>query len=184
MVPSWDHLCRTAMAQGGYFTTAQAEEAGYSTVLLQYHLGQGHIERMRRGIYRLVHYPLGDHDDLIVAWLWSKREGVLSHSTALALHELSDVLPSKKHLTLPVSWHRRRVLIPPGMALHYWLPPEEDRTWYDCLPVTTPLRTLLDCQAAHLLPDLLEQARQEGVARGLFSQNQIEAASVESAVTS
>ncbi len=44
---------------------------------------------MRRGVYRLVHFPVGDHEDLTAVWLWSEREGVFSHETALALHDLS-----------------------------------------------------------------------------------------------
>ena len=32
--------------------------------------------------------------------------GVFSHDTALALHELSDALPARAHLTLPASWRR------------------------------------------------------------------------------
>lgn len=57
--------------------------------------------RVRRGVYRLVHFPAGDHEDLTAVWLWSQHEGVFSHETALALHDLSDVLPSRAHLTLP-----------------------------------------------------------------------------------
>jgi hypothetical protein len=44
---------------------------------------------VRRGIYRLVHFPAGQHEELVVAWLWSERVGIVSHQTALALHELS-----------------------------------------------------------------------------------------------
>ncbi len=89
--PDWDGLFETAGAQEGYFTTRQAAEAGYSSQLLLKHLRAGRVVRMRRGIYRLVHFPAGEHEELVIAWLWSKLAGVVSHQTALALHGLSDV---------------------------------------------------------------------------------------------
>jgi len=49
---------------------------------------------VRRGVYRLEHFPAGEHEDLVALWLWTDRAGVFSHETALALHGLSDTLPS------------------------------------------------------------------------------------------
>jgi predicted transcriptional regulator of viral defense system len=88
--PSWDDLFDLAAGQDGLFSTAQAAEAGYSPQLLQKHLRAGRVRRVRRGVYRLVHFPPGEHDDLAAVWLWSNRAGVFSHETALSLHELSS----------------------------------------------------------------------------------------------
>ena len=55
-------------------------------------------------MYRLVEFPTGEHEDLVIAWLWSDRAGVFSHDTALALHNLSDALPAHLHMTLPATW--------------------------------------------------------------------------------
>lgn len=99
--PDWDHLFETAAAQDGLFTTQQAAEAGYSPQLLSHHLGAGRMVRVKRGVYRLVHFPAGDHEDLTMVWLWSEQQGIFSHQTALALHDLSGVLPAQMHLTLP-----------------------------------------------------------------------------------
>jgi predicted transcriptional regulator of viral defense system len=52
-------------------------------------------------------------------WLWSERVGVFSHETALGLHELSDVLPARIHLTLPAKWRRRRLRVPKGVVVHH-----------------------------------------------------------------
>src|SRR5262245_4639642 len=106
--PSWDRLFETAGAQEGYFTTQQAAEAGYSSQLLLKHIHAGRVARIRRGIYRLVHFPSGEHEDLVTAWLWSERAGIVSHQSALALHGISDVLPAQLHLTLPRAWRSRR----------------------------------------------------------------------------
>src|SRR5687768_2373690 len=91
--PDWNRLYETAVGQEGLFTSLQAADAGYSAQLLVHHVRSGRVLRVRRGIYRIVHFPAGEHEELVAAWLWSERAGVFSHQTALALHELSDVLP-------------------------------------------------------------------------------------------
>ena len=172
--PVWARLYETAAGQEGYFTTEQAAEAGYSPPLLAKYLQSGKIVRTRRGIYRLVHYPPGEQEDLVVAWLWSERASVFSHETALALHDLSDVLPARIHLTLPAAWQRRRLRVPEGLVLHHADVDASDRTWIGAVPVTSPRRTLLDCVRAHVSPDLLGQAWQQAVARGLVARNDVD----------
>jgi predicted transcriptional regulator of viral defense system len=165
--PSWDALFEVASGQEGLFTTVQAADAGYSPQLLQKHLHAGRMQRVRRGVYRLVHFPPGDHEDLAAVWLWSDRAGVFSHETALSLHGLSDVLPSRVHLTIPASWHARRFRVPRGVVLHHADVPKDDRAWVGPVPVTAPRRTLADCIAAGVAPDLVEQAIDQAAARGI-----------------
>ena len=55
-------------------------------------------------------------------YLWSRNrrevpEGIYSHETALSLHELSDVMPSKLHMTVPKDF-RRNSMIPEVLILH------------------------------------------------------------------
>ena len=173
--PDWDHLFEIAAAQEGLFTTQQAAEAGYSPQLLAHHLDAGRMIRVRRGIYRLVHFPMGDHEDLTVVWLWSDQEGVFSHQTALALHDLSDVLPSQVHLTLPEAWRKRRLQVPDGVILHYGDVSESERRWFGPVPATAPLRTLEDCTAEHLPPDLLRGAARDALDRGLVGRDELRA---------
>ena len=175
--PRWSHLYETAAAQEGHFTTAQAAEAGYYPQLLTKYLGNGKIVRVRRGVYRLVHFPPGDHEDLVVIWLWSQRTGVFSHETALALHQLSDALPAKAHLTLPAAWKSSRTRVPPGVVIHFFDIPDTDRTWAGAVQVTTPARTVIDCATAGVSPTLVRQAVDEGTRRGLFTEAMIEPAS-------
>ncbi len=167
-VPSWDALFEVASGQDGLFTTAQAAEAGYSPQLLQKHLHAGRIARVRRGVYRLVHFPPGEHEDLAAVWLWSDRAGVFSHETALSLHQLSDALPSKVHLTLPTAWRDRRLRVPDGVVLHYADVAKGERAWMGPVPVTAPQRTLADCIAADVAPDLVAQAIAQAGARGVI----------------
>jgi predicted transcriptional regulator of viral defense system len=169
IVPSWDALYELAAPQDGCFSAAQARDAGYSLPLLQYYLGRGRLLRVGRGIFRLVHFPAGEHEDLVVLWLWSGRDGVFSHETALALHELSDVMPATRHMSVPARWKRRRVKVPEGLELHFADVAAEQTRWVGAVPVTAPLRTIEDCVAAHVSPEWIEQAARQGVERGLFS---------------
>lgn len=167
--PDWDALFAVAQAQSGYFTTRQAAQAGYSPPLLHKYLGSGKVSRVRRGIYRLVHCPASEDEELVVLWLWAEQEGVFSHETALALHDLSDALPSKVHMTVPVSWRHRRLRVPTGLVLHYAEVSDADRASFLAVPITTPQRTLEDCTEASVSPDLVRQAVHQARRRGLIS---------------
>ncbi len=171
--PDWDALYSVAAAQEGHFTTDQAADAGFSSPLLHRHLRNGQVRRIRRGVYRLVRFPGGDHEDLVVVWLWSDRKGVFSHDTALSLHELSEALPARSHMTLPVSWSRRRLRVPKGLVLHHADLPEADQRWYGSVPVTAPARTVIDCARAYLPPDIVRQAIDDGLRRGLFDEAEV-----------
>lgn len=171
--PSWDRLYEVASAQDGHFTTQQAAEAGYSSQLLLKHIHAGRVARTRRGVYRFVHFPAGDHEDLAVVWLWSARAGVFSHQTALARHGLSDVLPGQIHLTLPAEWRHRRFRVPPGVVLHHADVPPQDRLWFGPVPVTSPRRTLRDVATDAISPDLLRQAARQAIRRGLVAHREI-----------
>jgi predicted transcriptional regulator of viral defense system len=170
--PNWNALFDVGAAQAGYFTTRQAAEAGYSTQLLLKHQRAGRIVRAQRGIYRLVHFPPEEHEDLVRAWLWSDGKGVVSHESALALHGLSDALPGRIHLTLPASWRGRRLRVPPGILLDHADVPAADRAWVGPIPVTSPRRSLVDC-ARDAPPDLLQQAARQALRRGLVERTEI-----------
>jgi predicted transcriptional regulator of viral defense system len=168
--PDWGALYSIAQSQSGYFTTGQAVIAGYSPQLLHKYLGNGRIVRVRRGIYRLVHFPASEHEDLVVAWLWAEKAGAFSHETALALHDLSDALPAKIHMTIPASWRRRRLRVPASLVLHYADLGDFDRTGFSAISVTSVRRTLRDCLEANVSPELVRQAVLQARRRGLISE--------------
>ena len=171
--PAWQALYDIAASQEGQFTIRQAAAAGYSRPLLDHHQKAGRIARLRRGVYRLVHFPPGEHEDLVTTWLWSDSKGVISHQTALCLSGLSDLLPSEIHLTLPLNWRHRRFRVPDGVVLHHADVPLAERTWLGAVPMTSVRRTLNDCALAGLSPDLLRQAAQQAVGRGLTTQSEL-----------
>lgn len=156
------------MGQDGLFTTKQAADAGYSPQLLLKYLKNGRIIRVRRGVYRIVHYPAGEHEDLAALWLWSEKAGVFSHETALMLHQLSDVMPRKVTMTLPMSWMKRRLRVPKGVVLHYGDLAKEERVDVGAIPVTTVRRTLLDCVDAHVSFEFIDAGLRQALARKLL----------------
>ncbi len=170
--PDRDRLYEVAAPQAGYFTVAEAVGAGYSSPLVEYHVRTGRLARVGRGIFRLVHFPPTDNEDLVVSWLWSQRTGVCSHLTALALHQLFDVLPAKAHMTVPASWGKRRLRIPDGLLIHYADVARSDIEWNGPVPLTKPLRTVVDVVLADY-PEFGQQAAAQGVKRGLFSRQDL-----------
>jgi len=166
--PSWDALYATAELQAGYFTTAQGAEAGYSPQLLYKHLEAGRIRRVRRGIYRLVHFPTTDEEHLVDCWLWAEQAGVFSHETALFYHDLSDVLPKHAYLTVPEAWRGRRLRVPEGLVLRHGHVPEADRTWLGPVPITKAARAIRDVIDTQLSPEHIERAIAAARYRGLI----------------
>lgn len=170
-------LYRVAEPQSGFFTTAQAEEAGYSRRLLTHHVERHRFERRARGVYRLVQFPqLSDAEDLVVHWLWSEQQGVYSHTTALQLHELSDAMPERATMTLPPSWSKRRLRVPPDLRLRFDTIVPEASVMVRGVPATAPARTVNDCAHIFVEPHLVGQAVREGLERGLFGKSEVAAA--------
>ena len=165
--PDWDGLWVVAAEQAGLFTTGQAAEQGFSSPLLVHHLRSGAIERARRGVYRITRLPRQEHEDLISIWLALQQEAVFSHESALALHELSDALPDRPTITLPVTWQSRRVRYPKHAVVHFAELAGSSRSWVGNVPVTSVARTIEDCVASGVSPDLVEQAIREARRRGL-----------------
>ncbi|MDB5357177.1 MAG: hypothetical protein JWN24_3630 [Phycisphaerales bacterium] len=168
-----------AASQAGYFTAKQAAQAGYSYSHLAYHLRSGNFQRIGHGLYRLPEVPLAQTDDLVRLALWSRDQNdaiqaVASHETALGLHALSDVIPSRIHLTVPPTFRKKA---PRGCVLHKArLAPDnvEDR---DGFLVTTPLQTLLDVAAGSTVSkEQLDRAVADALSRGLVRRSRLQAA--------
>jgi len=152
-----DHqLRRLAAAQSGYFSAAQALDIGYSYQSQTYHTQNGNWERVARGIFRLPEWPVGDHDDLVRWTLWSRGAAVVSHDTAISVHDLSDLNPSRVHLTVPPGFRAKAN----GVVLHHDDLPEGDVWDREGYRITTPFRTALDAAASELsLEQLTEVVR-------------------------
>lgn len=164
-------LASIALDQGGYFTAKQALSVGYSYQNQRYHALNGDWIRAARGIYRLQGFPTQLQEELIILTLLSSNragtpQAVVSHETALTVHEISDANPAKIDLTVPVGFRKR---MPASVILHHaGLSPRdwEDRGGYR---VTTVLRTILDIASDPvswpLLNDAVRDALREGMIR-------------------
>ena len=169
-----DNLYDYASQQQGLFTTKQAEAAGYRRSHHSYHVKRGNWIREMRGIYRLAHYPQDDEDAQLVRWyLWTRDrndqpQGVYSHDTAIRIYEISDLMPTKLHMTVPAKFRRFNAL-PPAIVLWKGTVAATDITFMRGFAVTTPKRTLLDViNARHLEDYIIAQAFSEALAKGLL----------------
>lgn len=179
-----DLLFQIAERQQGYFTSRQAEECGYPSSNVHRYLISKEWIRERHGIYRLARYPMTDRPELVLWSLWSRDKkgqvrGVWSHETALDIFELSDVMPSKLHMSVPKKF-RKRVEIPKALALHYVDLREVDIQAQQGYLVTTPLRTLIDiAQAGELSYDLIKQAVHAALRKGMVTRRELNQANLQ-----
>ena len=81
----------------------------------------------------------------MIAWLAVGRDqAVVTHESALELHELSDIIPGAIHLTVPRRFRNRRK--PSGVLLHTVVEPlsEEQVVIREGIRVATPERAIVD----------------------------------------
>jgi predicted transcriptional regulator of viral defense system len=115
-------------------------------------------------------------------YLWSRNrqeipEGIYSHETALSLHELSDVMPSKLHMTVPRDF-RRNSMIPEVLILHRANVDKSDVQEIYSVRATRPLRTIIDLLRSKQVDETqLKLAVNEALRRGLIGKREIEDAS-------
>ena len=81
------------------------------------------------------------------------------------------MLPAVTHLTLPKEALRRRRLTPSGVMIHYDDVGKGDLTWKGPVPLTTALRSILDCRQAAVAPDIVRQATRQALRQGLFTRD-------------
>lgn len=154
-----------ARTQSGYFTASQARKAGYSHQAQRYHAQRGNWLKVDRAIYRLPEWPTGEHEDLVRWTLWSRNRAIVSHQSALAVHELGDFMPAKIHLTVPPSFRAEA----PGLILHKAKIPKSDIEQREGFSLTTPLRSILETAAEGAEIDHLARAIEDAGERGLLT---------------
>jgi predicted transcriptional regulator of viral defense system len=159
---AYNAIYEIAEEQNGYVTTPQAAAVSVRKGTLAKMAARGVLERVSWGVYRLSRFPSSPLDQYVEASLWPlSTRGVVSYESALAIYGLSDVSPTKIHITLPRSVRVRRRL-PAGLVVHRADLGPADSQMHEGVPVTTPERTIRDCHAAHLGPALVRQAIRDG----------------------
>ena len=172
-------LIKLSINQGGYFTAKQALKLGYSYRAQSYYLETGYWVKEDRALYRVHFLPYQKNDELIKAYFWSRDkkdipQAVISHESAIMVHDLGEIIPKKIHLTVPKSFRKKpleKYLIYKANIVKNEI---ENK---DFFKVTTVIKTITD---------LVNNIDQEQLAkiiggsydRGLISQHDIELANV------
>jgi predicted transcriptional regulator of viral defense system len=156
-----------ASEHDGVFTAAEAADAGLSHEALAMAARRGTLQRLSRGIYRLVAYPSNEEQVQLweaVLWPTTRRGpapewGVLSHLTALRLnYALLEYTPPKVSITIPTALRIHRADLPAGEVTSNIGPPVTtlERTLRDCIDAGVErrliLRVLDDSHAPDALP--------------------------------
>ena len=162
----YDKVLNAAADQHGYITTAQARTLGIQGDTIRKMAARDALERVSWGVYRVPTFPLSPFAHYMEACLWPAGvAGAISHESALAIRELSDVSPSTVHLTVPKNFRVRRE-IPRHLVVHNADLADEELASVEGVPTTTVRRAIEDCQRKHLGPALLRQAIEEGQRQG------------------
>lgn len=169
---AFNELADVVADQYGFVTQHDARELGIQPMTLVRMSERGVLERCGHGLYRVCAFPVTRLDSYMEATLWPRgTRGVLSHETALDLYELSDVNPSKVHITVPRR-HRIRREIPALYRIHHEDLDDADVTFYEGIPIVTAARAIRQCHATHLGLALIGQAIDHGVSGGRLTRSQ------------
>lgn len=161
-----DELWNIADIQHGFVTAQQATEAGVSKQALQMLVYRGTLDRVAHGVYRFPKYPISEHDQKMLAVLWTRvPEAALSHETALDLYGISDVNLSRIHVTVS---KRRRLRREGGeeYVVHYEDLNSGQIGWREEIPTVKPATAIAQCIEFGTPTYLLRQAIARGHAQG------------------
>jgi predicted transcriptional regulator of viral defense system len=167
-----DRLWRLATGQRGYFTAADALAAGYSYQAQRFHKQRGNWLQVDRGIYRFREYldlPSEETDHFVRWALWSRGRAVVSHLSALAVHDLGIANPAEIHLTVPVGFRQKDVAV----VLHRAHLADEEIEHHEGFRVTTPLRSVVETAAVGEDQDVIDAAVTELLGRGETSRRRL-----------
>jgi len=150
-------LADLAEAQWGLFTSSQAGDVGFTAQQLKRLADTELITRLRQGVYRLTGAPEEPQDPIRAEWLALEPGrlagdrltddvpvGVVSHRSAALIQDLGDVDADRHEFTVT---HRRGTRSP---DVKFYVRELTGEDWHLVagLPVTRPLRTVVDLAAA------------------------------------
>jgi predicted transcriptional regulator of viral defense system len=140
-----ERLRDIAIDQHGLVASEQAFTEGIARSELVRLAARDRLERVAHGVYRVPQVRATRYDNWALAVLWTGApEACLSHETALAAWEISDINPDQIHVTVA---RRRRVRRRGGgqyVIHHHDLAPER-RTWFEQIPITDVPTTIEQC---------------------------------------
>jgi predicted transcriptional regulator of viral defense system len=131
----------------------------------------GNWYRIDRGLFRITEWVPEQHDELCRWSLWSDQDAVVSHESAMAVHEIGEFESPRVHLTVPASFSKDDEAV----VLHRADLPDVDILDHGGFRVTTVTRSLIDVAAAGANGDQLARAIQEARQRGLLTLSRLRA---------
>ena len=151
-----DHsIAALAGRRHGVISREQLRGLGLSPAAIDHRVRAGRLHVIHRGVYSVGHRVLTIEGRWIAAVLASGAGAVLSHASAAAAWELRPIGAGAIHVTIPAT---------PGRALRTGIRLHRSKmlalghsTVHHAIPITTPVRTLVDI-AATLKGRQLEQA--------------------------
>jgi predicted transcriptional regulator of viral defense system len=163
-------LYALAEKQMGFVTTAQGAQVGVQPMTLVMMKKRGTLKRVSRGVYRLVDFPVLPLARYMAATLWPyELRGVLSHETALGLHDLVDSASPNVHITVPAGFRIQRK-IPSGLVVHRADLSGSDVCRVECVRITTPERTIEDCIESNVEHATVLTAIENGLRASLLNE--------------
>ena len=153
----WEKAFEVAADRFGFITLGDFRRLGEDPARLRQWHKRGQVERVGHGIYRFPALPATPLDAYMLATLWPRGRGVISHDSALELHELCDINPVKIHLTVPPQMRLRRRGAEPYVVHKEHLEPGQI-ILYEGIRVVSPEHAILQGIASGVPRQLLEQA--------------------------
>jgi predicted transcriptional regulator of viral defense system len=165
-----DELLAIAAENDGLLTAKQARAAGIMDSVLARLAQRGRLERAARGVYKIPYFPPHRFSQYREAVLWVQashgpEQVALSHQTAMAVYGISDVNPSRVHITVPRHARLRRQQ-PKWIVIHRGELRPTDVIAHEGLPVTSIEKTVFDVLTEtgqlELVRQAIKDARREG----------------------
>jgi hypothetical protein len=152
-----------AARQHGLITRAQALRLGATIDVIEHRLATGRWLRVGGGVYRLAGVPVTWRQRALAACLVAGSGAAVSHRSAAAIWGLSGFRPGRLEITVPAGRSGRNPLATVHRSSSI---SRRDLTTCDRIPVTRPLRTVVDL-AGRVSPELLEEAVDDVLCRRL-----------------
>ncbi|KAA1429965.1 hypothetical protein F0402_16510 [Mycolicibacter arupensis] len=158
VVTKLERLREVALDQHGFVTTAQALDEGVSHAEMSTMVARDRLQRVAHGVYRVPQVAETEFDQYQLAVLWTgAAEACLSHDTALAAWEVSDINPDRIHLT--VARHRRIRRAGGGLyVVHNQDLDASQVTWWQGIPTANVPTATAQCIKSGVPTYLIRQA--------------------------
>lgn len=158
--------------QYGVITREQLLALGFSAKEIKTRIANGRLHQLWRGVYAVGRPRVGRKGYWLAAAFACGPQAVLSHGSASALWRIGEYEPSWVEVSVPCHLRRRRQGIRVRRRTHL---DDADVTQREGIPVTSPIRTLIDL-APRLNRAQLERAVNEAANLDLVSPDALRAA--------